>query len=49
VSHLKDTEGNPVGELAWSDIFNVIRDTPGSPQKRRPFAAKWFASRPGSS
>lgn len=21
--------GNPVGEIAWSDLFNVIRDTPG--------------------
>ncbi len=27
--NLKDAEGNPVGEVAWSDIFNVIRDTPG--------------------
>ena len=24
-----DAEGNPVGEIAWSDLFNVIRDTPG--------------------
>jgi hypothetical protein len=27
--NLKDVEGNPVGEIAWSDLFNVIRDTPG--------------------
>ncbi len=27
--NLKDVEGNAVGEIAWSDIFNVIRDTPG--------------------
>jgi hypothetical protein len=27
--NIKDAEGNPVGEIAWSDIFNVIRDTPG--------------------
>jgi hypothetical protein len=27
--NLKDAEGNPVGEVAWSDIFDVIRDTLG--------------------
>jgi len=27
--NVKDAEGNPVGEIAWSDVFNVIRDTPG--------------------
>lgn len=27
--NLKDGEGNPAGEIAWSDVFNVIRDTPG--------------------
>jgi hypothetical protein len=27
--NIKDVEGNPVGEVAWSDVFNVIRDTPG--------------------
>ena len=27
--NIKDAEGNPVGEIAWSDLFNVIRDTPG--------------------
>ncbi len=27
--NIKDAEGNPVGEIAWSDVFNVIRDTPG--------------------
>lgn len=27
--NIKDVEGNPVGEVVWSDIFNVIRDTPG--------------------
>lgn len=27
--NLKDAEGNPVGEIAWSDVFNVIRDTEG--------------------
>ena len=26
---VNDAEGNPVGEIAWSDLFNVIRDTPG--------------------
>jgi hypothetical protein len=27
--NLKDAEGNPVGEVAWSDVFDVIRDTSG--------------------
>jgi hypothetical protein len=27
--NLKDGEGNPAGEIAWSDVFDVIRDTPG--------------------
>jgi hypothetical protein len=27
--NVKDAEGNPVGEVAWSDVFNIIRDTPG--------------------
>ncbi len=27
--NIKDADGNPVGEIAWSDVFNVIRDTPG--------------------
>lgn len=27
--NLKDVEGNYAGEIAWSDVFNVIRDTPG--------------------
>jgi predicted phage baseplate assembly protein len=27
--NLKDAEGNPSGEVAWSDVFNVIRDTVG--------------------
>jgi hypothetical protein len=27
--NIKDVEGNPVGEVAWSDVFTVIRDTPG--------------------
>jgi len=25
----KDTEGNPVGEIALSDVFNAVRDVPG--------------------
>jgi hypothetical protein len=25
----KDAEGNPAGEIAWSDIFNVVRDNAG--------------------
>jgi len=28
-ANLKDTEGVVIAELAWSDIFNVIRDTAG--------------------
>ena len=27
--NLKDSWGNPAGEVAWSDVFNVIRDTQG--------------------
>jgi len=27
--NVKDAEGNAVGEVAWSDVFNVIRDTLG--------------------
>lgn len=27
--NIKDADGNPVGEVAWSDVFNVIRDTEG--------------------
>ncbi|HMA95159.1 MAG TPA: baseplate J/gp47 family protein [Polyangiaceae bacterium] len=27
--NVKDSNGNPSGEVAWSDVFNVIRDTPG--------------------
>jgi len=27
--NIKDADGNPVGEIAWSDVFDVIRDTPG--------------------
>jgi len=27
--NIKDQGGNPVGEIAWSDVFNVIRDTEG--------------------
>ena len=27
--NIKDAEGNPVGEIAWSDVFNVIRDAEG--------------------
>ena len=29
VSPIKDAEGNFAGEIAWSDVFNVIRDTHG--------------------
>ena len=25
----KDVDGNPAGEVAWSDVFNVVRDTDG--------------------
>jgi hypothetical protein len=25
----KDADGLPAGEIAWSDVFNVIRDRPG--------------------
>jgi hypothetical protein len=27
--NVKDASGNPAGEVTWSDVFNVIRDTPG--------------------
>jgi len=27
--NIKDVEGNPSGEITWSDVFNVIRDTEG--------------------
>lgn len=27
--NIKDADGNPIGEIAWSDLFNVVRDTPG--------------------
>ena len=27
--NIKDQAGNPVGEIAWSDVFNVVRDTDG--------------------
>lgn len=27
--NIKDADGNPVGEIAWSDVFDVIRDTEG--------------------
>ncbi|WP_181791170.1 baseplate J/gp47 family protein [Myxococcus llanfairpwllgwyngyllgogerychwyrndrobwllllantysiliogogogochensis] len=27
--NLKDAQGFPAGEVAWSDVFNVIRDVPG--------------------
>jgi hypothetical protein len=27
--NVRDSEGNPAGEIAWSDVFNVIRDTQG--------------------
>ena len=27
--NVKDADGNPAGEVAWSDVFNVIRDTEG--------------------
>ena len=27
--NIKDAQGDPAGEIAWSDIFNVIRDTVG--------------------
>ena len=27
--NIKDAHGNPVGEIAWSDVFNVVRDTEG--------------------
>jgi hypothetical protein len=27
--NVRDAEGNPAGEVAWSDVLNVIRDTDG--------------------
>jgi hypothetical protein len=27
--NVKDADGNPAGEVAWSDVFNLIRDTEG--------------------
>ncbi len=27
--NFKDVDGNPAGEIAWSDIFNVVRDAAG--------------------
>ncbi|ACY13297.1 baseplate J/gp47 family protein [Haliangium ochraceum] len=27
--HRKDADGAPAGEVAWSDVFNVLRDTDG--------------------
>jgi hypothetical protein len=27
--NVRDSEGHPVGEVAWSDVFNVVRDTEG--------------------
>lgn len=27
--NFKDVDGNPAGEIAWSDIFNVVRDADG--------------------
>lgn len=27
--YYKDADGVPAGEIAWSDVFNVIRDVPG--------------------
>jgi hypothetical protein len=27
--NIKDADGNPAGEVSWSDVFNVIRDTEG--------------------
>ncbi|KKN30608.1 hypothetical protein LCGC14_0832220 [marine sediment metagenome] len=27
--NFKDVDGNPAGEIAWSDIFNVVRDASG--------------------
>ncbi len=26
--NFKDADGNAAGEIAWSDIFNVVRDSP---------------------
>ncbi len=26
---MKDAKQHPAGEIAWSDVFNVIRDVPG--------------------
>jgi hypothetical protein len=27
--NVRDAEGRTAGELAWSDVFDVVRDTPG--------------------
>jgi hypothetical protein len=27
--NVRDAEGNPAGEVAWSDVLDVIRDTEG--------------------
>jgi hypothetical protein len=27
--NVKDADGNPAGEVAWSDVFNTLRDTDG--------------------
>ena len=27
--NVKDADGYPAGEVSWSDVFNVIRDTEG--------------------
>ena len=27
--NVRDADGNPAGEVAWSDVFDVIRDTDG--------------------
>jgi hypothetical protein len=27
--NIKDAEGQPAGEVTWSDVFNAIRDTEG--------------------
>jgi Baseplate J-like protein len=27
--NVKDANGDPAGEVAWSDVFNVVRDVPG--------------------
>ena len=27
--NIRDADGNPAGEVAWSDVLNVVRDTVG--------------------